>query len=124
MQARLSLPAQQQQTQVDSGLTRQLFECPQVVLTAQGTRSRVLIATHVPTTASPPVGVRREGLVSELVYTSLPPEAFLPSDVLDLYFQRGGFESSLADEDQEEDADRWCSGTPWGQECWQILAQW
>jgi hypothetical protein len=54
----------------------------------------------------------------------LPQQAFLPSDVLDLYFGRGGFESSLADEDQEEDADRWCSGTPWGQECWQILAQW
>lgn len=53
-----------------------------------------------------------------------PPEAFLPSDVLDLYFQRGGFESSLADEDQEQDADRWCSHTPAGQECWQILAQW
>jgi hypothetical protein len=70
------------------------------------------------------VGVLREGQVYELFYTSLPQEAFLPSDVLDLYFQRGGFESSLADEDQEEDADRWCSGTPWGQECWQILAQW
>src|SRR5712691_2785799 len=124
VQARLALPAQQQHTQLDSGLTRQLFDCPQVVLTAQGTRSRVIIASHVPTTASPTVGVLREGQVYELFYASLPQEAFLPSDVLDLYFQRGGFESSLADEDQEEDADRWCSGTPWGQECWQILAQW
>ncbi len=124
VQARLALPAQQEHTQVDSGLIRQLFDCPQVVLTAQGTRSRVLIASHVPTTASPPVGVLRAGQVYELFYTSLPQEAFLPSDVLDLYFGRGGFESSLADEDQEEDADRWCSGTPWGQDCWQILAQW
>jgi len=124
VQARLALPAQQEHTQVDSGLIRQLFDCPQVVLTAQGTRSRVLIASHVPTTASPPVGVLRAGQVYELFYTSLPQEAFLPSDVLDLSFGRGGFESSLADEDQEEDADRWCSGTPWGQECWQILAQW
>ena len=124
VQARLSLPAQQEHTQLDSGLTRQLFDCPQIVLTAQGTRSRVIIARHVPTTASPPVGVLREGQVYELFYTSLPPAAFLPSDVLDLYFGRGGFESSLADEDQEEDADRWCSGTPWGQDCWQILAQW
>jgi hypothetical protein len=124
VQARLALPAQQQHTQLDSGLTRQLFDCPQVVLTAQGTRSRVVIATHVATTASPPVGVLRAGLVYELFYTSLPPEAFLPSDVLDLYFGRGGFESSLADEDQEQDADRWCSGTPWGQEGWQIVAQW
>jgi hypothetical protein len=111
VQARLALPAQQEHTQLDSGLTRQLFDCPQVVLTARGTHSRVIIASHVPTTASPPVGVLREGQVYELFYTALPPEAFLPSDVLDLYFGRGGFESSLADEDQEEDADRWCSGT-------------
>jgi hypothetical protein len=30
----------------------------------------------------------------------------------------------LANEDQEQDADRWCSHTMWGQEFWQILAQW
>src|SRR5256885_14196512 len=79
VQARLALPAQQQHTQVDSGLIRQLFDCPQVVLTAQGTCSRVLIATHVPTTASPPVGVLRAGLGYELFYSSLPQEAFLPT---------------------------------------------
>jgi hypothetical protein len=44
--------------------------------------------------------------------------------VLDCYFQRGAFEALLADEDQEQDPDRWCSYTPWGQECWQILSQW
>ena len=123
-QARLRLPAQQQQTQAESGLTRQLFDCPQVVLTARGTRSRVIIASHAAPTASPPVGVLRAGQVAELFDTCLPPEAFLPSDVPDLSFQRGGCESRLADEEQEQDADRWCSGTPWGQECWQILAQW
>jgi len=30
----------------------------------------------------------------------------------------------LADEDAEQDADRWVSRTAWGQECFQILAQW
>src|SRR5262249_840041 len=30
----------------------------------------------------------------------------------------------LADEDQEQDPDRWCSHTPCGQECWQIVSQW
>jgi hypothetical protein len=124
VQAFLALPAQQQHTQADSGLRRQLFDCPQVLLTARGTRSRVIIARHTSPTSPPPVGVLRAGQVYELFYTSLPPDAFLPADVLDLYFQRGGFESSLADEDQEQDADRWCSRTPWGQECWQILAQW
>ena len=30
----------------------------------------------------------------------------------------------LADEDVEEDPDRWCSYTPCGQELWQIACQW
>ena len=30
----------------------------------------------------------------------------------------------LADEDQEQDPDRWVSHTPYGQEFWQIIAQW
>jgi hypothetical protein len=30
----------------------------------------------------------------------------------------------LADEDVEEDPDRWCSYTPCGQELWQIVCQW
>jgi hypothetical protein len=30
----------------------------------------------------------------------------------------------LADEDIEEDPDRWCSYTPCGQELWQIACQW
>jgi hypothetical protein len=44
--------------------------------------------------------------------------------VLDLYLHRGSFETVLADEDQEQDADRWVSHTPGGQEFWQIIAQW
>ena len=37
---------------------------------------------------------------------------------------RGSFETSLADEDVEQDPDRWCSHTSNGQEFWQILCQW
>jgi hypothetical protein len=44
--------------------------------------------------------------------------------VLDLYLHRGSFETVLADEDQEQDPDRWVSHTPCGQEFWQIIAQW
>jgi hypothetical protein len=36
------------------------------------------------------------------------------------YHGRGAFEAVLADEDVEEDADRWCSYTQCGQELWQI----
>jgi hypothetical protein len=44
--------------------------------------------------------------------------------VLDVYLHRGSFETVLADEDAEQDADRWVSHTACGQECFQILAQW
>ena len=32
--------------------------------------------------------------------------------------------ASLADEDAEQDPDRWCSHSAWGQECWQVVSQW
>jgi hypothetical protein len=124
VQALLAVPPSQEHTQTDSGLVRQLFDCVQVPLTVCGPRSRVIIARHAAPPTPPAVGVLREGQVYELFYTALPPQGFRPADVLELYFQRGGFESSLADEDQEQDADRWCSATPWGQEGWQIVAQW
>jgi hypothetical protein len=41
-----------------------------------------------------------------------------------LYLHRGAFEGVLGDEDEEQDPDRWCSHTAWGQEFWLILAQW
>jgi hypothetical protein len=44
--------------------------------------------------------------------------------VVALYLHRGAFEAALADEDQEQDPDRWCSHAPCGQECWQIVSQW
>jgi hypothetical protein len=37
---------------------------------------------------------------------------------------RGAFEPVLADEDEEQDPDRWCSHSPAGQEAWQIVCQW
>ena len=60
----------------------------------------------------------------ELFLTTAPQTAFTCADVLGLYLHRGSFETVLADEDREQDADRWCSHTPCGQEFWQILNQW
>ena len=56
----------------------------------------------------------------------LPPRALLagcrcgPARVT----PRGSFETGLSDEDEEQDPDRWCSYTPHGQECWQIISHW
>jgi hypothetical protein len=56
--------------------------------------------------------------------TSLTSPGLSGSDVLSLYYGRGGFEKLLGDEDAEQDSDRWCSWHPQGQEFWQILNQW
>jgi hypothetical protein len=70
------------------------------------------------------VGKRVGEWVHELFLTTLPIDGFLVEDVLDLYHGRGAFETVLADEDVEEDPDRWCSYTERGQELWQIACQW
>jgi len=70
------------------------------------------------------VGKRVGEWVYELFITMLDAEGFLVEDVLDLYHGRGAFEAVLADEDVEEDPDRWCSYTECGQELWQIACQW
>ena len=62
--------------------------------------------------------------VDALFITTLPIDGFLVEDVLDLYHGRGAFEAVLADEDVEEDPDRWSSYTECGQELWQIACQW
>jgi hypothetical protein len=81
---------------------------------------RVIIATDDPAK----VGKERDGLVYELFVSTVSAPALTAKDLLDLYLHRGSFETVLADEDYEQDPDRWCSRTPCGQEFWQILSQW
>jgi len=103
-------------THPESGMTRTLYDCSTVPLTPAGPEVRVVIATHDASSSAPAVGVERDGSVYELFVSTLPSPAFTASDVLDLYLHRGSFEAVLADEDDEQDADRWYSHTPCGQE--------
>jgi hypothetical protein len=124
VRARLQHPPDQQTRHPESGTSRALFDCPGIALTPTGPLVRMLLAAH-PAKASPPsVGTLRNGTVYEQFFTTVPPAAFTPAEVLDLYLHRGSFETVLADEDQEQDPDRWVSHTPCGQEFWQILSQW
>jgi hypothetical protein len=124
IQSRLHLPADQQFSRSESGLVRQLYDCPDVAVGPEGVRCRVVVATHPAAQKKSRIGHTRKGIVYELFFTHLPQEAFTASDVLALYLHRGAFEPLLADEDQEQDPDRWCSHTPAGQEAWQIVSQW
>ncbi len=123
--ARLKQPPDHHTTHPESGASRALFDCPDMALRPSGPRVRLIVATHPATsTNKPTIGVLRAETVYELFLTTAPPAAFTCADVLDLYLHRGSFETVLADEDREQDPDRWCSRTAWGQECWQIVNQW
>ena len=103
---------------------RSLYDCPDVPVGPAGERCRVVVATHPAGKQKSRVGVTRSGVVYELFFTDLPQRAFTACDVVELYLHRGAFEPALADEDVEQDPDRWCSQSPSGQECWQIVSQW
>ncbi len=124
VQARLKLPPDQHLTHPESGVVRALYDCPDLPLGPEGMRCRLVVATHPAGTAKSRIGVTRAGVVYELFLTKLPQSAFTASDVVALYLHRGAFENALADEDQEQDPDRWVSHTASGQEVWQIISQW
>src|SRR5581483_5517098 len=126
IQVRLHLPADQHLSSPESGVFRALYDCPDQRLGEDGPLGRLIVATH-PTPAKKKkqrqVGLIRDGVVSELFLTTLPQSAFTASDVVSLSLHRGSFETSLEDEDQELEPDRWCSHSAWGQEAWQIVGK-
>jgi hypothetical protein len=124
IQVRLHLPPDHFQQRPESPMVRSLYDCPQIPVGPEGVPCRVVVATHPAGKKKSPVGVTRKGVVYELFFTNLPQHAFTACDVVELYLHRGAFEPALADEDIEQDPDRWCSHSAWGQECWQVISQW
>jgi hypothetical protein len=124
VQTQLKAPPDAIVTHPESGLTRTLFDCPGIPLAPGGPCLRMIVASHPATSTPAPIGTTRDEVVYELFFTTLPQSAFTCGDVLSLYLHRGSFETVLADEDHEQDPDRWVSHTPAGQEFWQILSQW
>ncbi|MBO0781900.1 MAG: hypothetical protein J2P37_24030 [Ktedonobacteraceae bacterium] len=125
IQVRMHLPADHHLLSAESGICRTLYDCPDQQLAENGPLVRVIVATHpAPAKKKRQVGLIRDGIVYELFLTNLPQSAFTASDVVCLYLHRGSFETALEDEDIEQEPDRWCSYSLWGQEAWQIVAQW
>ncbi|MBD2069000.1 hypothetical protein H6F93_15970 [Leptolyngbya sp. FACHB-671] len=83
-----------------------------------------MIRTPYDPKRKPRVGKQVKEWVYELFITSHAQAGLSGTDVLSLYYGRGGFEKVLGDEDQEQPCERWCSWHPPGQEFWQILNQW
>jgi hypothetical protein len=124
VQTRLHLPPDAHFSRPESGLVRQLYDCPDVPVGKEGCRCRVVVATHTTASKKSRIGQTRKGVVYELFFTRLPQDGFTASDVVALYLHRGAFEPVLSDEDVEQDPDRWCCHSAWGQECWQVVSQW
>src|SRR5438876_4050905 len=81
VQSRLHLPADQQFSRAESGLVRQLYDCPDVAVGPEGVRCRVVVATHPAASKKSRIGHTRNGVVYELFFTHLPQDAFTASDV-------------------------------------------
>ena len=109
---------------LQSQMVRSLYDCPGVPVGSEGVSCRVVVATHPAGKKKSPVGVTRAGIAYSLFFTNLPQQTFTATDVVEVYLHRGAFEPTLADEDLEQDPDRWCSHSAWGQECWQVTSQW
>jgi hypothetical protein len=101
---------------MNTGEVVELFEGGWLPLEEGLPRVRVIVARHrVPAAGKPiKVGKRIGEWVYERFITTLDTDRFLVEDVLDRYHGRGAFEAVLADEDVEEDPDRWCSYTQCG----------
>ena len=113
-------------TRVNSDEVVELLDGGWLQLDEGLSQTRIIVARHRAPAPGKRVSVGK--CIGEWVYevfiTTLPIDGFLVEDVLDLYHGRGAFEAVLADEDVEEDPDRWCSYTECGQELWQIACQW
>jgi hypothetical protein len=113
-------------TQVSTNEAVEVFDGGWLSLNEAMPPVRVIVARHRAPESGKKVSVGK--CIGEWVYevfiTTLPTDGFLVEDVLNLYHGRGAFEVVLADEDVEEDPDRWCSYTECGQELWQITCQW
>jgi len=126
IQGVLAHPPTASVTRVNSDEVVELFDGGWLQLDAGVSQTRVIVARHHLPTSSKRVSVGKciGEWVYELFITTLPVDGFLVEEVLDLYHGRGAFEAVLADEDVEEDPDRWCSYTQCGQELWQVACQW
>jgi hypothetical protein len=124
VQSRLHLPPDAHFSRPESPLVRTLYDCPDVPVGPEGCHCRVVVATHPAPKKKSRIGQTRKGVVYELFFTYLPQKGFTASDIVALYLHRGAYAPVLADEDQEQETDRWCSHTPAGQEVWQLVSQW
>jgi hypothetical protein len=131
VQARLQQPSDGVVTHPETQVRREVFDAGFITdwledQPEQLVRYRVIVTRRAAPTDQTPstVGKRLDDYVYELFLTSHPAACLSATMIVELYQHRGSFEQVLSDEDQEQDPDRWCSLTGYGQEFWQVVSQW
>jgi hypothetical protein len=131
VQARLQQPPTTRVRRMEAASPVELFDVGelsawQAPLPDLPLRARLIVMRHAvpPPPTRVTVGKVQDGWVYELFLTTVPATAMSAATIIALYHHRGAFEQVLADEDQEQATERWCSLHPAGQECWQLINQW
>lgn len=131
VQARLQQPSDGEVTHPETQVRREVFDAGYMTdwledHPEQLVSSRVIVTRRAAPTdhTAVAVGKVRGAYVYELFLTSQSAASLPATMIVELYHHRGSFEQVLSDEDQEQDPDRWCSHTAYGQEFWQIVSQW
>lgn len=85
VQAVLARPPVEICTHPESGVTRTLYDCPDISLCgSEGPHVRLIVAAHPATSTPHKIGKKRDGVIYEVFVTGLPAPAFSAKDVLDL----------------------------------------
>jgi hypothetical protein len=126
IQQALAHPPTSSMTRKNTGEVVEVFEGGWLALGEELPSVRVIVTRSLAPSpdSTVKVGKRVGEWIYELFITTLDAEGLLIEDVVNLYHGRGAFETIFAEEDLEDDPDRWCSYTECGQELWQIACQW
>ena len=114
-------------THEDTGVERELFDLPAYAWTTlrhETQVTRLVIARRRSSPdRKPSIGKHVGEWIYELIATDRPASQWDAAQVFALYLERGAFERTLGEEDQELPTDRWVSYQENGEEMWQILCQ-
>ncbi len=128
VQAALAAGTTVAMTHADSGVTREVFDAPEVQWSSLkgGSRTVRLVITRAafPADRKHRVGHRVGNDVFELFATDRPPSSLHAADVVALYLHRGQFEAALAQEERELPVSHWACDSLQGQRLWHLVGQW
>ena len=131
VQARLAGSCDRELIHPETGVRRAVYEVGYVSdwlepLFAQELHCRVIVTKRAAPADGEPVTIGKQvgEHVYELFLTSHPARCLQAADVVQLYLHRAPLRRCWPMKMSSKIPIAWCSHTPCGQECWQIVSQW